>query len=255
MFIQTPKVKDMAGWTALGWNLAEDEYSADIQAETEVRIFEDTEYYGIYKKDITLSYDINYTPGGVVDTPDSKTKTAYANVHKTTSHSYPEFTIAGELIRPGYIFDGWYTESDGNGVLYAAGSEVTLEADTILYAHWTRNSSQVYKVEHYCQNLDNDGYTRMDSDTQEIEGSIGETVTAQPKNYEGFTENREQSGRVPSGVIEKDVELTLKLYYDRNVYKVNFDLNYTYSFIPEKMKQKMLRRPYNLIPKIARLTQ
>ncbi|MBD5444960.1 MAG: leucine-rich repeat protein [Lachnospiraceae bacterium] len=227
--IQTPKVKEMTDWTALGWNTAEDEYSADIQAETEIPIYEDTEYYGIYKKDITLSYDINYTPDVVTDTPDSLTKTAYANVHKTTSHNYPEFTIAGEITRPGYTFGGWYTEADGSGVSYETGSEVPFEEDTILYAHWTRNGSQVYKVEHYCQNLNDNGYTRMDSDTQEIEGIIGETVTAQPKNYDGFTENREHSGRVSSGIIEKDAELTLKLYYDRNVYQVNFDLNYKYS--------------------------
>lgn len=42
----------------------------------------------------------------------------------------------GDLKKGKAEFTGWNTQADGNGTSYAAGQEVTLEADTTLYAQW-----------------------------------------------------------------------------------------------------------------------
>ena len=41
------------------------------------------------------------------------------------------------LTRSGYTFSGWNTRADGTGTAYAAGSSISLSADTALYAQWT----------------------------------------------------------------------------------------------------------------------
>ena len=71
-----------------------------------------------------LSYDAN---GGKGATPDEASFMKGASV-----------TLAnqGDLKKGKAEFTGWNTQADGNGTSYAAGQEVTLEADTTLYAQW-----------------------------------------------------------------------------------------------------------------------
>ena len=40
------------------------------------------------------------------------------------------------LVKSGYAFNGWNTAANGSGVSYAAGSTLTITADTTLYAKW-----------------------------------------------------------------------------------------------------------------------
>jgi uncharacterized repeat protein (TIGR02543 family) len=48
-------------------------------------------------------------------------------------------TIPGknDLWKTGHVFAGWNTAQDGSGVLYPAGSSLTVNRDIILYARWT----------------------------------------------------------------------------------------------------------------------
>lgn len=69
-----------------------------------------------------------------------------------------------------------------------------------------------YKVEHYLWN----GYRYVLRDTEFFTGEIGDTVTAQPKDYPGYRYNERIS--IVSGTLipikdESDI-VTLKLYYD-----------------------------------------
>ena len=43
---------------------------------------------------------------------------------------------SNSLTRPGYIFNGWNTASDGSGTAYATGSTITPTGDVTLYAQW-----------------------------------------------------------------------------------------------------------------------
>lgn len=82
-----------------------------------------------------------------------------------------------------------------------------------------------YRVEHYLQNLDGKDYTRADADTQQLPGTVGHTVTAEPNEYTGFTENTSHESRKITGMVTETRVLVLAFYYDRIPYQINFDSN------------------------------
>ena len=80
-----------------------------------------------------------------------------------------------------------------------------------------------YIVEHY--KASGDGYTL--EETEYLGGTIGETVTAQPKTYTGYTYNPGAAGSVAKGTLKtigsaEDI-VTLKLYYDLTIYTVTVE--------------------------------
>ena len=123
--------------------------------------------------------------------------------------------------RPGYEFTGWNTEKNGTGTPYAAGSAITIKNTNVtLYAQW-KSSTASYRVEYYQQNLEDDNYSIVADDTLTPSGTVGDTATAEIKEYEGFTYNESRSNS--SGIIAEDGTRVLKLYYDRNEYTVTYE--------------------------------
>jgi uncharacterized repeat protein (TIGR02543 family) len=112
--------------------------------------------------------------------------------------------------RPGYIFTGWEPE---------VPETMPAESKT-LTAQWTPNTNTAYKVEHYQQDVIGEGYIL--EETENLEGTTDTEAIAQAKSYDGFIENENHMSRVDKGNIEPDGSLILKLYYDRNIYKVDF---------------------------------
>ncbi|MDE7131310.1 MAG: InlB B-repeat-containing protein [Lachnospiraceae bacterium] len=243
--IITPLLMGMEGWSIVGWDRSENGYSGDIAQDSRIEISVDTSFYGVYKKDAELSYDVNYSLGNenesgnnasdstqasdAVPTPDaapeSNMGTIYASINeKTITYKYPSLTLAPAPSRDGYVFTGWNTSPDGNGGTYNAGTVFELRSDTTLYAQWAPETA-AYTVEHYLQDLSGAGYTREEADTENLSGAVGEVVNAMPKVYPGFTENTVHESRKESGVVVSDGTLVLRFYYDRNVYNVAFDLN------------------------------
>ena len=76
----------------------------------------------------TLSYDAN----GGTGAPEAQTTIANGSATFTLSTTVPT--------RPGFLFKGWNTESDGSGTTYTKGQEVVVHASeaktTTLYAIW-----------------------------------------------------------------------------------------------------------------------
>jgi uncharacterized repeat protein (TIGR02543 family) len=118
----------------------------------------------------------------------------------------------------GYTLAGWFTET---GLIneWVFESDMVM-ATTILYAKWDANTDTAYTVEHYQQNIDDDDYTKFE--TTEHAGTTDTMAVAQAKIYTGFTENTTYEGRVASGNIAADGSLVLKLYYDREIYNIDF---------------------------------
>ncbi len=143
-------------------------------------------------------YTVNFKNGDTIE----KTET----VEKGQSATAPELTKAGYTL-------SWDTDF----------SNIT--SDLEVNAVWTANTNTPYKVEHYVRNLDTEveGYTLKE--TEDKEGTTDTTVTAEYKEYEGFTKNEEYVEKVESGNISGDGSLVLKLYYNRNVYNINYELN------------------------------
>lgn len=209
------------GFCPVGWDLQEDGYNGTIQAGEEVTLTDDTSYYGVYRKEITLRYEAGEAEGF----PKEESAECRANVHDSVTCEKPWFGLLPAPAREGYVFQGWNTEEDGSGITYAAASRQQFAEDTVLYASWKDESGAPYRVEHYLQKLEGDGYLLDESGTEELFAKAGETVQAHAREYAGFTENKKHGKRSAAGEVKADGSLTLRLFYDRDVYHVEFDLN------------------------------
>ena len=155
-----------------------------------------------------------------------------ASGKEVTGYTYGTGAVlptADDMTREGYRFDGWYADSSfsGSPITEITGTDT---GDKTFYAKWTRNTTPIipgttinYIVEHY--KTDGSGYTL--AGTEYSAGKMGDTVTAMPKAYDGFTYNASIS--TVSGTLKKisspeDIVI-LKLYYDVNTYIVSLDTN------------------------------
>lgn len=222
--IKAPELKDMENWDKIGWTEDENQFRADFAAGEELTLTKHSSYYGIYRKDVILSYDLN---GGEGE-QDSMANSCYANVHNEVNCQPAIFSTAEKPAREGYVFVGWNTEADGTGKNYQEGQEISLIENQTLYARWVIARAD-YRVEHYKQELD--GSYLLDV-AEEAEAVVGDEVSAKAKAYTGFTENTVHEMRKAAGIVTEDGSLVLRLYYDRDIYEVNFDLNGAEGVVP-----------------------
>lgn len=215
--VKAPELQEMEGWKQVGWDSEYNGYTGEIEAGSELTLTADSEYYGIYEKDVSLSYE------GEAGAEAGEIKACRANVHKEgITYKPATFTLMPEPEREGYTFQGWNTEAEGTGVSYAAGSEQNFEEDTILYAIWETDKVS-YRVEHYQQEGSGSQYVR--TETEEFTAFTDSAVEAQAKKYPGFTENKSHALSRSFGTVKADGSLILRFFYDRNIYEVDFDLN------------------------------
>ncbi|ACL76968.1 InlB B-repeat-containing protein [Ruminiclostridium cellulolyticum] len=120
--------------------------------------------------------------------------------------------------RAGYNFAGWKLNGDDYTFSTMPGKNITLTAD------WTADSNIAYTVEHYKSELDG-SYPSTPTETENMKGGTGATVTATAKSYTGFTYAPNVSGTVSSGTVKADGSLVLKAYYTRNSYTVTWNGN------------------------------
>ena len=113
-------------------------------------------------------------------------------------------------IRTGYSFKNW--DSD---VPETYGAE-----DLIFNANWNANTDTAYTVEHWQQNIYDDEYTKIDSDSQFLTGITDTMTAASVKSYEGFTaKDFEQKN------ISGDNSTVIQIYYDRKTTSYTFNAN------------------------------
>ena len=170
------------------------------------------------------SYKVTYQYTGKVPTGASELPA------ETTEKYGAAVTVAADATAPGYTFSGWSRE-DG----------FTMPAENVtITGSFTANGETPYKVEHYQQNLEDDGYTL--AETENLTGETDTTATANPKTYTGFAFDGTAEGTVASGNIAGDGSLVLKLYYTRNSYDVTYAYTGTVptgaSALPEKATVK-----------------
>ena len=118
-----------------------------------------------------------------------------------------------DVSKTGYTFNGWSPSLP----------ETVGTADATFTAQWLAKADTPYKVEHYMQNADNDGYTLNETDN--LDGTTDSIVNAAPKSYANYTRNTNASGTISSGTVSPDGTLVLKLYYDRSKFTVTFNAN------------------------------
>ena len=125
-------------------------------------------------------------------------------------------TAPAEPSKVGYNFAGWYTDSTFSTPYVIPATMPNV--DTVVYAKWIPRDDTPYTVEHYQQNLNNNLYTRVDSDTQRLYGTTDSSVTPEPKAYVGFNTTKSQNL-----TVMPDGSGVLKYYYSRGSYTVTFD--------------------------------
>ncbi len=79
-----------------------------------------------------------------------------------------------------------------------------------------------YTVEHYVQDASS-GYGTVPKLVQTLSAPVGSTVNGVPQSFPEYQYNESKSAATASGVVSVSPKLTLKLYYDLNRYRVNFD--------------------------------
>lgn len=79
-----------------------------------------------------------------------------------------------------------------------------------------------YNIEYYGENLDGNGYTKMDTDIKYA--AAGSKVTAIAKDFTGYQYNSSSSNNELTGTVNSDGTLVLKVYYNRGEYTVSYDL-------------------------------
>ena len=120
----------------------------------------------------TITYNANGATGGTK--PADQTDILYNTSTTVSSNS-------GTLVKTGYSFAGWNTESDGTGTDYAAGSGSIrpTAVTTTLYAKWT--------PETYTITLDPNGGTGSTASVEIVYGQTPPNTDDQGNNYFSIT--------------------------------------------------------------------
>ncbi len=150
--------------------------------------------------------------------PAKKTFTIIFNPNGGTGEMNPqtaeegtEITIAQNVFtKDGYDFTNWNTDADGNGTNYADGAKITLTADITLFAQWVAENGTAYKVEHFQQNITDNGYTLVKTET--MTGTTGDETAAKTEDTAGFTAKEFAQVKIAA-----DGSTTVKIYYDRKM--------------------------------------
>ena len=127
--VSPPSQGKYPGWTACGWNT--DDFP-NASPTSNFKISEDTTFYGLYKRTVTLSYDAN----GGDSTPDNVTETQYTNSYSITDTADPSVRLASAINKSGVSFIGW-AKGSKTGELYQAGDSIVLTQNTNMYATFT----------------------------------------------------------------------------------------------------------------------
>ena len=160
----------------------------------------------------------NYTVTFNANDGSSKPKTAVQTFEEGIEQKLKTISVLG-FKREDYTFKGWAKKADTEAVEYLDGAAFTATSDITLYAVWTPEIENVsYIVEHYQQNINDDGYTKVDTDTQTLSGIAGEKTKAVAKTYSGFTAKAFEQKN-----ISKTESTIIKIYYDRNIITWTFN--------------------------------
>lgn len=185
------------------------------------------EFEGWNKKGETISYDYNNPVTADIDLEAVWTPAIY-NIYYilnggTNDPQNPStYTIEDTInfqpaTKEGYDFLGWYEDETFTTPIDSISNRT---GDITVYAKWEAKKDTPYKVLHYKE--DDDGNYELVV-TDNLTGETNTTVTATPKNYTGYKENLTHVDRISTGTVAADGSLVLKLYYNKEKYKVTFE--------------------------------
>ena len=119
--------------------------------------------------DWRIDYDGNSNTGGTIPVFQSVTRTQAIAARDNS----------GSLVRTGYLFDGWNTNSGGTGTPYAVLANITPTANTTLYAKWVATSFPI--------TFDSNTATSGSMTNQTFTAGTGQALTAIGFTKTGFS--------------------------------------------------------------------
>ncbi len=135
----------------------------------------------------------------------------------TTSYTFTfgsEYSII-EPTKVGYVFDKFIYNND----VFDSMGTWSIAADVEVKANWIANADTKYIVNHYTEDLDGKGFTKVDTDN--LAGYSDSTITVNANTYEGFTAQKASQ----EITISADGTTVVDFYYARNSYTISFVTN------------------------------
>ena len=121
--------------------------------------------------------------------------------------------------RVGFDFGGWYTDNTSYSTRWDFDNN-TVTSNMTLYAKWDPSNGTQYKVKHYQQNLNDDGYPASHTDIDNETGTTGQNATVTLKHYTGF-----KTGTYTATTIAADGSTVVEVRYEREKYAVRFNVD------------------------------
>lgn len=201
-----PIVPDKEGYTFAGW-VDENGVPANFDSITS-----DCVFYPLYtqlESTITLRVDYVYEDGSRAAQP------FIANILKGQNADY-------QVTSP--VLDGFSVESGKESVAFNGIYEES-QAVTVTYYGEERS----YKVEHWLQNPNDDGYTLKD--TEDLTGHAGTRTEAVARDYEGFTVQS-----FNNVTIGNTGDITVRINYNRNYYLLQYHTDGGTYIAPKRLR-------------------
>lgn len=158
----------------------------------------------------------------------------------TGSYRYGTMMPVPAVYKPGYEFVGWVleggTETEEIPMLVPAENRT-------YFAKWEPLTDIGYAVRYYVQNQSGTGYSL--NEVRYLTGVTGSTVTAPAGEevYDPSIYHLKDNTALPSGTVEADGSLELKVYYDLNTYKVTYDKMADDAVMPDGAESTFSVRP------------
>ena len=180
--------------------------STVLEAYYDVNSYKLTYHYMGKSSDQTVSVDYGYTP-------------------TWDSHSQPKYNC------PGYSIVGWYKD-EALTQPFDIYKEKMPDHEMDLYAKWAPNTDTKYTVKHYQQNVNDDEYTLVETET--LTGTTAKSTAAAGKEYKNFSSAQIKKAAADGKqtlqtfdaatdqtTIAADGTTVINLYYNRDTYYVH----------------------------------
>lgn len=168
-----------------------------------------------------------------------------------TTPSAQKVLSGGKAVEPtsptkaGYTFDKWVTVNNGSTQFDFA--TVTITQKTNVYAKWIANTNTAYKVNHHQETVAGNGSYATPT-VENKSGTTGGTTNAEAKTYNGFTAQSFQQK-----TIEADGSTVIDIYYNRNLYTINYSYNSTKGTLSED-SITVTKAVYGAMPQVPTIT-
>ena len=169
--------------------------------------------------DYTITYELN---GGTLGNDESGNKITNPTKYNVET---PTFSL-NNPVKTGYTFTGW-TGTDLTNETKLAIVENGSTGNRSYEANWETNTNVEYHVQYYLEKLESDDSTNKNNYELKVDetefGVTDEKVTAEIKNFKGFTYDETNGNNNVTGTVAGDGSLALKVYYTRNSYTLKLE--------------------------------